>query len=223
MRSSAPALIEHLPTHWSDGGALALVAQSLTLLFPLTAGAQAVQELNLKPKNMRDLLTDEPFTRKDVIHIQVCHRCLGQSKGDGPGSAVNIGADRHGCTASKSPSRLVLLSQRSTACNTTTMQDPLNLSGKNLAEFDHVKKDLTVESAEERAAREVGDWRRTRGSEGSLPLQNMRRVCGGQLCGRGRAPRRFLRNPRPAGEPFQAHIDARLPLARPTRCMACGP
>lgn len=34
-------------------------------------------------------------------------------------------------------------------------QDPLNLSGKNLADFDHVKKDLAVESAEERAAREV--------------------------------------------------------------------
>jgi peptidyl-prolyl cis-trans isomerase-like protein 2 len=31
---------------------------------------QAVDELNLKPKNLRDLLTDEPFTRKDIIHIQ---------------------------------------------------------------------------------------------------------------------------------------------------------
>uniref|UniRef100_A0A1D2A8I5 Peptidylprolyl isomerase n=1 Tax=Auxenochlorella protothecoides TaxID=3075 RepID=A0A1D2A8I5_AUXPR len=64
---------------------------------------EAVQELNLKTKNLRDLLTDEPFTRKDIIQIQ----------------------------------------------------DPLNLSGKNLAEFDHVKKELTVESAEERAAREA--------------------------------------------------------------------
>ena len=31
---------------------------------------QAIEELCLKPKNMRDLLTDEPFTRKDIIHIQ---------------------------------------------------------------------------------------------------------------------------------------------------------
>lgn len=32
--------------------------------------SQAIDELCLKPKNMRDLLTDEPFTRKDIIHIQ---------------------------------------------------------------------------------------------------------------------------------------------------------
>lgn len=31
---------------------------------------EAVQELCLKPKNMRDLLTDEPFKRSDVIEIQ---------------------------------------------------------------------------------------------------------------------------------------------------------
>lgn len=33
---------------------------------------EAVEELNVKPKNWKDLLTDEPFTRKDIIHIQVC-------------------------------------------------------------------------------------------------------------------------------------------------------
>ena len=31
---------------------------------------EAVQELNIKPKFMKDLLTDQPFTRKDIIHIQ---------------------------------------------------------------------------------------------------------------------------------------------------------
>ncbi|KAL4431394.1 hypothetical protein ABPG75_006650 [Micractinium tetrahymenae] len=63
---------------------------------------EALEELCLKPKNMRDLLTDEPFTRKDIIHLQ----------------------------------------------------DPLNLSGRNLADFDHVKKEL-VADAEERAAEEA--------------------------------------------------------------------
>ena len=31
---------------------------------------QAVEELNIKPKFWKDLLTDEPFTRKDIIHLQ---------------------------------------------------------------------------------------------------------------------------------------------------------
>ena len=31
---------------------------------------EAVQELNIKPRFMKDLLTDQPFTRKDIIHIQ---------------------------------------------------------------------------------------------------------------------------------------------------------
>ena len=33
---------------------------------------QAVEQLNIKPKNFKDLLTDEPFTRKDIVTIQVC-------------------------------------------------------------------------------------------------------------------------------------------------------
>lgn len=32
---------------------------------------QAIEELNLKTKNFKDLLTSEPFTRKDIITIQV--------------------------------------------------------------------------------------------------------------------------------------------------------
>jgi peptidyl-prolyl cis-trans isomerase-like protein 2 len=31
----------------------------------------ALDELCIKPKNWKDLLTDEPFTRKDIIHLQV--------------------------------------------------------------------------------------------------------------------------------------------------------
>lgn len=32
---------------------------------------QAIEQLNLKTKNFKDLLTDEPFTRNDIITIQV--------------------------------------------------------------------------------------------------------------------------------------------------------
>lgn len=30
-----------------------------------------MEELNIKPRFWKDLLTDEPFTRKDIIHLQV--------------------------------------------------------------------------------------------------------------------------------------------------------
>ena len=32
---------------------------------------QAVERLNIKPGHWKDLLTDEPWTRKDIITIQV--------------------------------------------------------------------------------------------------------------------------------------------------------
>ncbi|KXZ54522.1 hypothetical protein GPECTOR_4g587 [Gonium pectorale] len=60
---------------------------------------EAVEELCVKPKNWRDLLTDEPFTRKDIIHIQ----------------------------------------------------DPLNLSGRTIDQFDHVKRQLTLDDEEAEA------------------------------------------------------------------------
>jgi len=66
---------------------------------------EAVDELCLKPKNLRDLLTDEPFTKKDLIHLQ----------------------------------------------------DPLNLSGKNLAEFDHVKHGRMAEEELEKAEKNAAD------------------------------------------------------------------
>lgn len=31
---------------------------------------EAVEQLNVKPKNWKDLLTEEPFTRQDIIQIQ---------------------------------------------------------------------------------------------------------------------------------------------------------
>jgi peptidyl-prolyl cis-trans isomerase-like protein 2 len=34
---------------------------------------EAVEELNIKPKHWKDLLTDEPFTKKDIITIQDPH------------------------------------------------------------------------------------------------------------------------------------------------------
>lgn len=46
--------------------------------------------------------------------------------------------------------------QAITRANRHPAQDPLNLSARNVEQFDHVAKDLAVESAEERAAREVG-------------------------------------------------------------------
>ncbi|KAL3134863.1 hypothetical protein ABBQ32_007828 [Trebouxia sp. C0010 RCD-2024] len=64
---------------------------------------EAVQELNIKPKFMKDLLTDQPFIRKDIIHIQ----------------------------------------------------DPMNLEGRNLAKFDHVRNERQVVSREERAAQQA--------------------------------------------------------------------
>lgn len=32
---------------------------------------EAIEELNLKPGHLRDLLTDEPFQRKDIVTLQV--------------------------------------------------------------------------------------------------------------------------------------------------------
>ncbi len=34
---------------------------------------EAIEKLNMKPKNWKDLLTDEPFTRKDLITLQDPH------------------------------------------------------------------------------------------------------------------------------------------------------
>jgi hypothetical protein len=44
---------------------------------------EAVEELNIKAKNWKDLLTDEPFTRKDILHIQVGRCCSGARRRPG--------------------------------------------------------------------------------------------------------------------------------------------
>ncbi|GAA6049389.1 hypothetical protein JCM3770_007321 [Rhodotorula araucariae] len=57
---------------------------------------ESIDRLNLKAHNMNDLLTDEPFTRKDII----------------------------------------------------TLQDPLNLEGRDISKFDYVRRALKVEEDE---------------------------------------------------------------------------
>ena len=37
----------------------------------ISVSTQAVEQLNIKTKSFKDLLTDEPFTRKDIITLQV--------------------------------------------------------------------------------------------------------------------------------------------------------
>lgn len=66
---------------------------------------EAVSELCLKPKNLRDLVTDEPFTRADIIHIQdplnlagknraaFDHVVAGRTAGDAAAAAEAAAAD----------------------------------------------------------------------------------------------------------------------------------
>uniref|UniRef100_A0A8B9IVG8 PPIase cyclophilin-type domain-containing protein n=1 Tax=Amazona collaria TaxID=241587 RepID=A0A8B9IVG8_9PSIT len=37
---------------------------------------EAVEQLNIKPKSYKDLLTDEPFTRQDIVTLQLSHICF---------------------------------------------------------------------------------------------------------------------------------------------------
>ncbi|EFJ34420.1 ubiquitin-protein ligase, PUB49 [Selaginella moellendorffii] len=67
---------------------------------------EAIKELNLKAKNWKELLTDEPFTRNDII----------------------------------------------------TIQDPNQLETKVLSEFDHVQKEIIVESEEMRKMKEDPEY-----------------------------------------------------------------
>lgn len=46
------------------------MASQLTSLPHSHPSGQAVERLNLKPSNMRDLITDEPFTRADLVTLQ---------------------------------------------------------------------------------------------------------------------------------------------------------
>ena len=95
-KARAPAQPPPPPPALADGAAAAgqVFTESTHIVAVRTSGNvychDALAELNFKPKNWRDLLSDTPFTRKDVIVIQ----------------------------------------------------DPLNLSGRVLAQFDHVKKGI---------------------------------------------------------------------------------
>lgn len=60
---------------------------------------ESIDRLNIKPGFWRDLVSDEPFTRQDLI----------------------------------------------------TIQDPLNLQGRDLSQFDYIKKDLKFDNGEEEA------------------------------------------------------------------------
>jgi hypothetical protein len=54
-----------------------------------------LDELCFKPKSWKDLITDEPFTRKDVIVIQVERAglpCLGACTGAGAGAGNRSGS-----------------------------------------------------------------------------------------------------------------------------------
>eukprot|EP00879_Flechtneria_rotunda_P018101 GHRR01018979.1.p1 GENE.GHRR01018979.1~~GHRR01018979.1.p1 ORF type:complete len:477 (+),score=141.25 GHRR01018979.1:219-1649(+) len=94
----------------------------------------AIDELCVKPKNWKDLLTDEPFTRKDIIHIQ----------------------------------------------------DPLNVSGRLISDFHHVKHELAADDDEETegvkasSLRNVNqDMQRALGALGTQEAQEAFRAGGG--------------------------------------------
>ena len=55
----------------SEPNGTLLMRASLTLVvITVRFLMQAVEELNIKPQNWKELVTDEPFTRKDIITIQ---------------------------------------------------------------------------------------------------------------------------------------------------------
>lgn len=79
---------------------------------------QAVEQLNFKTKSFKDLLTDESFTRKDIITLQVS-LCL----------------------------LLFICSLNLEKVNARVFfpqQDPTNLDKFNVSSFYHVKNDLKL-------------------------------------------------------------------------------
>lgn len=88
---------------------------------------QAIKELNIKTKNWKELLTDEPFTKDDLITIQV---------------VIALRYIKFVCT--KIISCFCLHSQTFYICY-CTLQNPNALDSKVLLDFDHVKKSLKVD------------------------------------------------------------------------------
>ena len=104
------------------------------------------------------LPADEPFTRKDIIHLQVgtflacaAHLCNAISHYTAQPNTATALCSRGGGTALRT---VLPVPDSSLYLPLGPLQDPLNLSGRNLAEFDHVKKDLVADE-EARAAEEV--------------------------------------------------------------------
>ena len=86
--------------------------------------------MNIKTKNWKELLTDEPFTREDLITIQVINVFITFlfSSGDGVVflfSSMTINED------------VIFLVH--------VLQNPNALDSKVTLEFDHVKKGLKVD------------------------------------------------------------------------------
>uniref|UniRef100_A0A8C1NLY8 Peptidylprolyl isomerase (cyclophilin)-like 2 n=1 Tax=Cyprinus carpio TaxID=7962 RepID=A0A8C1NLY8_CYPCA len=95
---------------------------------------EAVEQLNIKTKSYKDLLTDEPFTRQDLITLQkvlnsllfVCE-CV---------AAANLG-----------------LSYNFSFCPFIS-QDPTNLDKFNVSDFFHVKNNMKVLDPDEEKAKQ---------------------------------------------------------------------
>uniref|UniRef100_A0A8C5MGC2 Peptidylprolyl isomerase like 2 n=1 Tax=Leptobrachium leishanense TaxID=445787 RepID=A0A8C5MGC2_9ANUR len=96
---------------------------------------EAVEQLNIKPKSYKDLLTDEPFTRQDILTLQALDTfhlpglpCLGN-----PSTRAVVSSVDH----------IFLFPQ-----------DPTNLDKFNVSDFFHVKNNLKVVDPEEEKARQ---------------------------------------------------------------------
>ncbi|ELK26284.1 Peptidyl-prolyl cis-trans isomerase-like 2 [Myotis davidii] len=91
---------------------------------------EAVEQLNIKAKNFRDLLTDEPFSRQDIITLQV--RSLPLCSREGPREPW------HSCLCRPHLSP----------------QDPTNLDKFNVSNFFHVKNNMKITDPDEEKARQ---------------------------------------------------------------------
>ena len=141
--------------------------------------AQAVEELNVKPKNWKDLLDDTPFTRKDIIHLQdPLNLQVGHPSGCALG-ACNGHLQTHGARGRRSSGGSLDRQTHAAAawhcpalgkgprasppgiCTSLLLCSDAHgvgracAQGKNLDDFDHVRKDLRLMDAEELAAQQA--------------------------------------------------------------------
>uniref|UniRef100_A0A8C0E845 Peptidylprolyl isomerase like 2 n=1 Tax=Bubo bubo TaxID=30461 RepID=A0A8C0E845_BUBBB len=88
---------------------------------------EAVEQLNIKPKSYKDLLTDEPFTRQDIVTLQ-----------------VNLSLF---CCMEWVPNKLSIFFFN------CYFQDPTNLDKFNVSNFFHVKNNIKVIDPDEEKAK----------------------------------------------------------------------